>query len=924
MRQRVAAALAAVVVLSGLAVSSASAAPPPARASAARDRNWRPAPRLQVRFKEGVGAAARAAALAGAASRGLSVREVKRIPALNASVLAVSDVAAAQRLLRDDSRVAYAEPTSVYRPAADPAPTEPRSRELTEIGVAGVHDATTPNLGTGQVVAILDSPVSGTVADLDGAGKVVDAGDFTTPYAQPANDPWQDFACDAAACPHGTGVASAAAAESGDGNMVGVAPGATIRSYNVFRRWVYTDPDTSEQWHDVLGDSADIAAALAAVATYGATHPELVAANMSLSGVFDNQLLKDAIALVHTNAPQVTVVAASGNDGGERANFPAGDPYVLSVGATGQIPETSACSTVVAPSTPWTVTSFSNRGDVDVVAPGRCVDVWYPTIDENTNAPNPGTVAVRKEDGTSFAAPMVAGALALLGAQGVTGNAARAAVVYAATLGPHAPGKAHVATSLDVADGPNRYTAVFLDRGAYVASNVGRRDVEAIRVAPGSTAPAMPAPTVTAGFGTLASLGAATSSGVVTTQRFRFTAADANKAGQAFGITVWDGVGGSDDFTAQMRMLDAYDNYEGLPTPSGQTNTVQLDYGVRSAYVRSIAVPSGARIDMAFTFGEAVLDPAFPHPADLLIWEPSSNGGTADAAMEPIPWGIGTPGQRSGTEYLVAGGSQSDICAGVPDDPGTWRNCRPGRYLIGFLAYSPLADSSSTSKYSLRLTSSAAPTATVSAPAVASSASITGPFVVRWGGSRAVKWDVAYRTGPSTTWKPWKTKTTGTAAWFGTNSSPVKIAPGATYWFRVIAHDSLGNQTLPVTGYTSVPFDDRSSSIAYSGTWTSVSVSDRWMKTARKSSAAGARASMTTTTSLFRIVGDRCATCGKLKVYVDGVLKATVDTYRSSTAVRQVLWTSSALSYKSHRITIVVSGTGGRPKVVLDGIAIRR
>ena len=67
--------------------------------------------------------------------------------------------------------------------------------------------------------------------------------------------------------------------------------------------------------------------------------------------------------------------------------------------------------------------------------------------------------------------------------------------------------------------------------------------------------------------------------------------------------------------------------------------------------------------------------------------------------------------------------------------------------------------------------------------------------------------------------------------------------------------------------------------------------------------------------------------CGRFSVYVDGVLKKTVDTYKSgTTATRQVLWSSGTFSggIRSHRVTIIVSGTSGRPKVVLDGIAVHR
>ena len=941
MRMRLVAAAVAAFVVGGLVVPAATTAtaaePGPAVAAGEptlREKalRSRPRQRLQVGFKRGVGPRARADALAKAAARGRGVGVERRLDALNAAVVRADDPAAVARLLREDDRVAYVEPTSIFRPAA----VEPRSAELTEIGVAPLHDhATDPNLGAGSQIAILDSPVSTTIGDLDSPGKVTVVADtFTEDYDESPGDPWRDFACDAVRCPHGTGVATAAAAEADGAGMVGVAPAATIRSYTVFRRWTYTDPDTREVYHDVSGDSVGLAEALVAVGDYAATHPELVAVNMSLSGVFDSRLLQQAVAYLHEKAPRVTIVAAAGNDGGERANFPAGDPYVLSVGATGQVPRTLTCADAIDPATPWSTAWFSNRGDVDVVAPGRCVDVWYPTMDETTGEVDVGSVAVRKEDGTSFAAPMVAGIAALLATDGVTGDAARAAIIASAGGAPgyeRGAGKADAGAAVALATGVAPYTALTLDRGAQVASNVGRRGVEVIRVDPtGTTEPIVPTPTVPAGYGAFTA-GAATSAPGVATRRWTFAVADVSRVGVTFAMTADGGAGGDDVAVQPIRLLDSTNGHEGVQTASGETSSAALTYGKRSAYLRSFVIPwSGAKVSWSHTFGSGSL--AGVAAAELLLWEPTTSGGAADAAMEPF-WASSPPaGTRSGSGSAQIGGAGDVGCEYVGPGPDDYAPCKPGRYVIGFLTYGPTASSSSTSRYTMRPTWSSAPTVTATAPAVASSASTTGPFAVSWGGTRAVAWDVAYAvktkvgsTWTITAWKPWRTKTPAKSGVFGAGNVPERIAPGKTYHLRVKAYDRYGNPTLSAVRTTSVPFDDRSSSIGYSAGWTSTAATGRWLGTARKTSTAGAKAWLTSETSRFRIVGDRCSTCGQIRVYVDGVYKGTVDTYRSSLAVRQVLWTSAALgSVKSHRIAIVVVGTRGRPKVVLDGISILR
>jgi hypothetical protein len=911
MRKRAISAVVAAVVLSALAVPALAAEPPAPRGSARTARDgYRPTGRLQVRFKDGVGATRRAAALAKVAGRGHRVGLVRRVAALNAAVLDVSDPRAARAALRDDPDVLYVEPEARYTPAA-----EGDAPELAEVGVAAVHDGD-PNAGAGSTIAILDSPVSNTVSDLDGAGKVEYAPFSTTDFPD-TDDGWQDLPCDAYDCPHGTAVASAAAAEAGDGNMVGVAPGATIRSYDVFRHWVYNRD--GEEFHEVSATSGDIAGALVSVADYAVTHPELVAVNMSLEGPYDTLLIRDAVAYLHETAPRLTVVVAAGNNGSERATFPAGDPYVLSVGATGQIPSGQPCS--ATPSATWSVASFSNRGKVDVVAPGHCVSVWEPGRDPDTGA-STGAVTVRKGSGTSYAAPMVAGIAALLHSadSDVAGDVARAAIIASARGGIHVArgaGKAHAAAALALAGGTAAYTAMTTDRGGQVASTVGKRRVEILRVDPagGTTNVADVEPP--AGYGTLVTTAEDTGTPGISRRVLTFSAA---RATGAFAITANGGTAGADDtFTLPMAMLDAADNYEGLPAANLEQASVPLTYGSRSAYIRSAAIGNGMTLAWDFAYGEGGGDPSRV-ASDLFVWEPSTSGGKADAATEPVMAG-------STSSSVVA---NLDPCEFPTNDVDEPRPCRAGRYLVGFLTFSSADSSSSTSRYRMRLRY-AGPTASLSTPAVTSSQSTGLPFTVRWSGVHVKTYDVSYavKTKVGSTWKvtawiPWK-KTAGTGAVFGANGSPVTLVQGRTYHFRLQSYDSRGNPSLVTRRSTQVPYDDRSAAIAFSPSWSRVAVADRWLSTATKGSTAGGRASLTTDASAFSIVGDRCAACGAFKVYVDGVHKATVDTYRSSTATRQVLWSSGSLgSVRSHRVTVIVSGTAGRPKVVVDAISALR
>ena len=96
-------------------------------------------------------------------------------------------------------------------------------------------------------------------------------------------------------------------------------------------------------------------------------------------------------ALLYAKQNNVVLVAASGNDPnnqGLHVSYPASHPFVIAVGAVNS-------SHVRA--------GFSNYGyDLDVVAPG--VGIWSTALDQDYNS----------SDGTSFAAPQVAGIAALI------------------------------------------------------------------------------------------------------------------------------------------------------------------------------------------------------------------------------------------------------------------------------------------------------------------------------------------------------------------------------------------------------------------------------------------------------------------------------------------------------------------------------
>ena len=71
-------------------------------------------------------------------------------------------------------------------------------------------------------------------------------------------------------------------------------------------------------------------------------------------------------------------------------------------------------------------------------------------------------------------------------------------------------------------------------------------------------------------------------------------------------------------------------------------------------------------------------------------------------------------------------------------------------------------------------------------------------------------------------------------------------------------------------------------------------------------------------------VAKGAASRGSFKVYVDGVLKAWVSTYSTTTKFRQVVYQYSWPTAGTHNIKIVVGGTLGHPRVDVDAFVVLR
>ncbi len=332
------------------------------------------------------GKAGRALSIVGGTSARLTGREIL-------DLAKDSDVA---YIASDDLVLASFDPTAGAGLAASPGILEVGAPDAwRQLGVTG----------RGIGVAILDS---GIAPHPDLAGRIVASVDLTSggsgatlvPPADPGG--------------HGTHVAGLVAGDgtASGGAYAGVAPGANLIDVRVITATGSTTVSTliaGMQW------------VLAHRSTYNIRVVNL-SAGAPVSVSYSNDPLATAVEVLVFAG--ITVVVSAGNDGPKRSSVtsPGSDPYVITVGAIDDSGTAAASDDASASWSSQGPTAIDGLAKPDLVAPGRkVVSLRSPgsTLDQElpdriVAGLDPLAPAYFRLSGTSMAAPVVAGVVALM------------------------------------------------------------------------------------------------------------------------------------------------------------------------------------------------------------------------------------------------------------------------------------------------------------------------------------------------------------------------------------------------------------------------------------------------------------------------------------------------------------------------------
>lgn len=158
-------------------------------------------------------------------------------------------------------------------------------------------------------------------------------------------------------------------------------------------------------------------------------------------------------------------------------------------------------------------------------------------------------------------------------------------------------------------------------------------------------------------------------------------------------------------------------------------------------------------------------------------------------------------------------------------------------------------------------------------------------------------------------------------------SATIQAAPASkAYLFSALATDcsDLTSATVTSAPVHLFVYQNSSPSIAYRGDWSPARARSAYGGSVRRSSRAGASASLRFTGREIAWVASKTPASGSARVLIDGRSVAIVHLRASTSAQRKVVFTRTWATAGTHTIKIVGLGTRSHPQVSLDALLVLR
>lgn len=194
----------------------------------------------------------------------------------------------------------------------------------------------------------------------------------------------------------------------------------------------------------------------------------------------------------------------------------------------------------------------------------------------------------------------------------------------------------------------------------------------------------------------------------------------------------------------------------------------------------------------------------------------------------------------------------------------------------------------------------------------------TVPVTATWTSTDALTGVVGERVQLAPAGSPWSFN-----AAFGSSPQPGAVDVISAWQYSVSATDAAGNSSLPVASapFRAQLFQENDAKVTYSGRWTVASNSAASGGATRYATAQGATATLTFTGRAAAWVAPLGLKKGKAKVFVDGVLAATVD-LKATARQRVLVFTTSWATSGAHTLSVKVLATTYRPRIDVDAFAV--